>query len=76
MLKIVYPICCDIDVHKKFLVAYIAFTNANGVTTYKLCRFSTFTSGLRKLVQGLASNFCTDVYMESTGKYCAHSQCV
>lgn len=23
MLKIVYPICCGMDVHKSFLVAYI-----------------------------------------------------
>jgi transposase len=69
MLKIVYSICCGIDVHKKFLVACIASTNANGVTTYKSCRFSTFTSGLRKLAQWLASNSCIDVCMESTGKY-------
>jgi transposase len=69
MLRIVYPICCGIDVHKKFLVACVASTNANGVTTYKSCRFSTFTSGLRQLVQWLASNSCTDVCMESTGKY-------
>jgi transposase len=69
MLKIVYPICCGIDVHKKFLVACIASTNDNGVTTYKSCRFSTFTNGLRKLAQWLSSNFCPYVCMESTGKY-------
>lgn len=69
MLRIVYPICCGIDVHIKFLVACIASTNANGITTYKSCRFSTFTSGLRQLVQWLASNSCTNVCMESTGKY-------
>jgi hypothetical protein len=49
MLKIVYPICCGIDVHKKFLVACIASTNGKGVTTYKSSRFSTFTNSLRKL---------------------------
>lgn len=27
MLKIVYPICCGMDVHKSFLVACIASTN-------------------------------------------------
>jgi len=73
MLKIVYPICCGIDVHKKFLVACIAFTNSKGVTTYKSSRFSTFTNDLRKLSGWLSSNSCTDVCMESTGKYCAHS---
>jgi transposase len=69
MLKIVYPICCGIDVHKKFIVACIASTNNQGITTYKSCRFSTFTNGLRKLAEWLASNSCIEVCMESTGKY-------
>lgn len=69
MLKIVYRICCGIDVHKKFLVACIASTDDKGVTTYKSCRFSTFTNGLRKLSEWLAANSCIHVCMESTGKY-------
>ncbi|WP_425058799.1 IS110 family transposase ISGka2 [Sporomusa carbonis] len=69
MLKIVYPICCGIDVHKKFIVACIASTDNKGVTTYKSKRFSTFTKGLRELSEWLHSNSCTDVCMESTGKY-------
>ena len=43
MLKIVYPICCGMDVHKSFLVACIASINEQGVTTYKGKRFCTFT---------------------------------
>ncbi len=69
MLKIVYPICCGIDVHSKFLVACIASTNDKGVTTYESSRFSTFTNGLWKLSEWLCSNSCTEVCMESTGKY-------
>jgi transposase len=72
MLKIVHPICCGIDVHKNFLVASIAETNNRGVTTYKTKRFSTFTKDLRALAQWLADFDCSDVCMESTGKYCAH----
>lgn len=68
-LKIVYPICCGIDVHKSFVVACIAATNDKGVTTYKRRRFSTFTGDLRRLAQWLAENNCKDVCMESTGKY-------
>ena len=68
-LKIVYTICCGIDVHKSFVVACIASTNDNGVTTYKKRRFSTFTRDLRLLAQWLADNNCHDVCMESTGKY-------
>lgn len=69
MLKIVYPICCGIDIHKSFVVACIAATNKNGVTTYKTKRFSTFTKGLRELSAWLCENSCVDVCMESTGKY-------
>jgi len=70
MPKIVYPICCGIDVHKSFVVACIAKTDANLVTTYNNPkRFSTFTGDLRRLAGWLATNNCKDVCMESTGKY-------
>jgi transposase len=67
-LKIVYPICCGIDIHKTFVVACIASTD-KGVTTYKRHRFSTYTKGLIELSQWLCENKCKDVCMESTGKY-------
>jgi len=69
MLKIVYPICCGIDVHKTFVVACIASTNEVGITTYQVKRFSTFTKGLKELSAWLMQNSCKDVCMESTGKY-------
>ncbi len=69
MLKIVYPICCGMDVHKNFLVACIATTNNNGVTTYKSKRFSTYTGSLIACREWLKENNCKDVCMESTGKY-------
>ena len=68
-LKIVYQICCGIDVHKTFVVACIASTNSKGVTTYKSHRFSTYTKGLKELLQWLLDNNCKDACMESTGKY-------
>ena len=68
-LKIVYKICCGIDVHKSFVLACIASTNNQGITTYKSHRFSTYTKGLRELLQWLLVNSCKDVCMESTGKY-------
>ena len=46
-LKIVYKICCGIDVHKTFVVACIASTDSKGVTTYEHHRFSTYTKGLK-----------------------------
>ena len=68
-LKIVYKICCGIDVHKTFVVACIASTNDKGVTSYESHRFSTYTSGLTTLLQWLLDRNCKDVCMESTGKY-------
>ena len=69
MLKIVHPICCGIDVHKSFVIAIIAITDDKNVTTYHRRRFSTFTSDLKKLKEWLEYYSCTDVCMESTGKY-------
>lgn len=69
MLKIVFKICCGIDVHKDFVVACIAKTDDKNVTTYQTKRFSTFTNGLRELSEWLYSNSCNNVCMESTGKY-------
>jgi transposase len=67
--KIVYPVCCGMDVHKSFVVACVATTNEQLVTTYKSKRFSTFTGDLRRLSVWLGENNCRDVCMESTGKY-------
>lgn len=69
MLKIVYPICCGMDVHKNFLVACIAITDDKGVTTYKSKRFSTYSCSLRECRDWLLKYNCKDVCMESTGKY-------
>ena len=57
------------DVHKSFLVAAIASTNEQGITSYKSKRFSTFSGDLRRCAVWLADNHCKDVCMESTGKY-------
>lgn len=72
MLKIIYPICCGIDVHKKFVVATIASTVENNLTTYQTRRFNTFTDDLLELQKWLKANNCKDVCMESTGKYWIH----
>jgi transposase len=68
-LKIVYPTCCGMDVHRDFVIACIASTNAKGVTEYQSHRYSTYSGGLRNLRDWLVSNNCRDVCMESTGKY-------
>lgn len=69
MLKIVHPVCCGMDVHKIFVIAAIAFTDFKNVTTYKKKRFATFNSDLKSLEKWLLDNNCTEICMESTGKY-------
>ena len=69
MLKIIYPNCCGIDVHKTFVVAVVAITDKQGITNYHRKRFSTFTNGLVQLRDWLEYYSCFDVCMESTGKY-------
>ena len=64
MLKIVYRVCCGMDVHKSFVVACIAATNEQGVTTYKSKRFSTFTGDLRRCAAWLAENNCKDAFID------------
>lgn len=67
-MKLTYPICCGVDVHKTFLVATIIKTDGL-VPKYHKKRFSTFSRDLLALKQWLLDNNCKDVCMESTGKY-------
>ena len=67
-MKLTYPICCGIDVHKTFLVATIIKTDGL-VPRYSKKRFSTFSRDLQAHKQWLLENNCRDVCMESTGKY-------
>ena len=67
--RIILNNCCGLDVHKTWIFACIGITDANGRTEYKRKRFSSFTKGLNDLSEWLASYNCTDVCMESTGKY-------
>lgn len=68
-MKVVYQICCGVDIHKTFLVATIIKTNKGDQPSYQKKRFSTFNSDIRHFKQWLLDNDCHDVCMESTGKY-------
>ena len=67
-MKLTYPICCGVDVHKTFLIATI-ITSSFEAPKYTQKRFSTFYSGLLSFRKWLLDNNCRDVCMESTGKY-------
>lgn len=68
-MKVVYPVCCGVDVHKSFLVATIITTTKGIQPHYKKKRFSTYNGQLRELASWLKGNDCTEICMESTGKY-------
>ncbi|MDI6913109.1 MAG: IS110 family transposase [Desulfitobacteriaceae bacterium] len=67
-MKVVYPICCGVDVHKKFLVATI-ITSDQLTPHYQKKRFSTFNNSILQFKKWLLDNNCRDVCLESTGKY-------
>ena len=68
-MRVVYQICCGVDVHKKFLVATIITTTKGVQPHYQKKRFSTFNTDLNRFADWLNENNCVDVCMESTGKY-------
>jgi len=67
--KIFRKNCCGLDVHKTWIYGCIGITDANGRTEYKQARFSSFKKGLQELAEWLAKFSCTEVCMESSGKY-------
>ena len=67
-MKVVYPTCCGVDVHKTFLVATI-ITSQGIIPHYSKKRFSTFNNSILQFKQWLIENNCYDMCMESTGKY-------
>ena len=69
MFKIFRKNCCGLDVHKTWIYACIGITDNNGRTEYKQSRFSSFSKGLKELLNWLVKYDCFDVCMESTGKY-------
>ena len=68
-MKIVHKICCGMDVHKDIIVATIATTNQDNITTYQQATFSSQNPDLYRLKMWLKNNNCYEVAMESTGKY-------
>ena len=67
--KIFRKNCCGLDVHKTWIYACIGITDINNCTEYKQARFSSFSKGLQELSDWLAKYSCTEVCMESSGKY-------
>ena len=68
-MNVVYSTCYGLDVHKTFLVATIVKTTKGIRSSYQKRRFTNFNSDIHRFEQWLLDNSCSDVCMESTGKY-------
>jgi len=63
-MRVIYSLCCDIDVHKSFLIAIIITTKASKLTPHYLKkRFSTITSQVLALKDWLLECSCYDICM-------------
>lgn len=69
MMRLIYPICCGLDVHKNVIVATIVITNSSGISEYTQKSFSTINSDIQRFRNWLIEYNCKHVCMESTGKY-------
>jgi transposase len=68
-MQVLYPCCCGLDVHKKFVVACLITTTAEGQVHKETRTFSTMTQDLLALLDWLHATGCTHIAMESTGSY-------
>ncbi len=68
-MEVLYPRCCGIDVHKRFLVACLSVVQANGQRHKELRQFSTMTEEILALKDWLKASGCTHLALESTGVY-------
>lgn len=69
IIRIVHPICCGLDVHKKSVSACVILLDNKGEEQYQIREFGTFTDDLRRLREWLLEHDCPVVAMESTGVY-------
>lgn len=68
-MQVLYPCCCGLDIHKKFVVACVLTTDTEGQVQKERRTFSTMTQDLLALLDWLQAAGCTHVAMESTGSY-------
>lgn len=68
-MRVVFSICCGLDVHKRTVTACLLKPGAEGRVEKEVRTFLTTTSQLLELAAWLRSNNCQHLAMESTGVY-------
>ncbi len=68
-IQIIHPVCCELDVHKDKISAYLITLDENCQEQYELREFAAFTKDMLEMKKGLIENDCPILAMESTGVY-------
>jgi transposase len=68
-IRIIHPVCCGLDVHKKNISACLVTVDEHGKEHFEIKEFGTFTDDLEKMKKWLIDNNCPVIAMESTGVY-------
>lgn len=68
-IRIIHPVCCGLDVHKKNISACLLTVDEHGKEHYEIKEFGTFTDDLETMKKWLTDNNCPIVAMGSTGVY-------
>jgi transposase len=68
-IRIIHPVCCGLDVHKKNVSACLLTVDEHGKEHFEIKEFGTFTDDLEKMKKWLIDNNCPVIAMESTGVY-------
>ena len=68
-IRVVHPVCCGLDVHKKKISACLITVDEHGQEQYDIEEFGTFTNDLLNMKEWLTDNGCPIIAMESTGVY-------
>ena len=66
LLQVVYPSCCGLDIHQKFVVAWFLNTGADGTVQHEMRTFTTMTQELVALVDWVQAVGWTHIAMAST----------
>ena len=57
LLSIIHPVCCELDVHKGKIAAYLIKKGTSG-EEYNISEFGTFTDELIEMREWLLENNC------------------
>jgi hypothetical protein len=68
-MRVLHERCCGLDVHKRFVVACLLTTEADGTVHKEVRTYSAMTNDLLALADWLRGEDCGPVVMESTGSY-------